>query len=83
VGWSSSSSRRFSIAIIGGGEGAIVVVPLALIVGINGVCELALFAVFLSRLASFFVSSNFGAPLLTKKLAKSANFPGRKNLLRL
>jgi hypothetical protein len=27
---------------------------------------------FLADLASFFVSSNFGAPLLTKKLAKSA-----------
>jgi hypothetical protein len=39
------------VAIIGGGEGAIVVVPLALIVGINGVCELN----FLCKLASSFV----------------------------
>jgi hypothetical protein len=41
------------VAIIGGGEGAIVVVPLALIVGINGVCELN----FLCKLASSFVRS--------------------------
>ena len=55
VGRPLLSSRRFLIdsvvAIIGGGEGAIVVVPLALIVGINGVCELN----FLCKLASSFV----------------------------
>ncbi len=59
-----SSSRRFLIdsvvAIIGGGEGAIVVVPLALIVGfdvvyvnstscVNNIMVVALFAVFLHR----------------------------------
>ena len=36
---------------------------------VNSLCS----QFFLADLASFFVSSNFGAPLLKKKLAKSAN----------